>query len=72
MNFESLILMMGEEVTYTHNQMTKFLFNTDSLFITMVALQNKHCKFKSYVSNKTSTHIPSFPTSIGYSKQAWS
>jgi hypothetical protein len=28
MNFESLILRMGKEVIFTHNQVTEFLFDT--------------------------------------------
>jgi hypothetical protein len=43
MNSESLILEMGEEVIFAHNQMTEFLsntsFNTNSLFSTMVILK---------------------------------
>jgi hypothetical protein len=57
---------MGEEVIFTHNQVTEFVFdtsfNTDSLFMTMVILQNELYNSNSYESSKTSTHIPSFPT----------
>jgi hypothetical protein len=66
MNSRILILKMGEEVIFAHNQATGFLsntsFNTDSLFATIVILENKHYKSNSYGSSKASTHTPSFPT----------
>jgi hypothetical protein len=59
MNSENLILNMGEEVIFAHNQMAGFLsntsFNTNSLFVAMVIFKNEHCKIQ-FIWMKQSIH----------------
>jgi hypothetical protein len=70
MNYESLILMMGNEVIFTHNRVIKFLsntsFNTNSLFATWSFLKTN---IANPLHMDQTKHLPTshpFPLSVSY------